>query len=135
MRGPIDFIVIGFAEPEFKGEILDELAKASQNNTIAVLAAVVVAKDKDGAVTIAEVTDDDVAAAMDKMGADPDIIDLADIAEVGEMLENNTAAGLLIIEHVWARGLKQAIANANGVLLSEGRIHPEASKELETVKR
>jgi hypothetical protein len=135
MRGPIDFIVVGFAEPEFKGEILDELAKASQNNTIAVLAAVVVAKDKDGAVTIAEVTDDDVAAAMDKMGADPDIIDLADIAEVGEMLENNTAAGLLIIEHVWARGLKQAIANANGVLLSEGRIHPEASKELETVKR
>jgi hypothetical protein len=134
MRGPIDFIVIGFAEPEFKGEILRELDKASQNNTIGVLAAVVVAKDKNGDVTIAEITDDEVAGTLKKMGADSEIIDLADIAEVGELLENDTAAGLLIIEHVWARGLKQAIVNANGVLLSEGRIHPEASKELEKAR-
>ena len=53
-----------------------------------------------------------------------------DIQEVGELLEDNSSAGLLVIEQLWAKGLKQAIIAANGTLLSEGRIHPEASEEL-----
>ena len=54
-----------------------------------------------------------------------------DIDEMGDLLENNTAAGLLVIEQLWAKPLKKALLDANGVLVAEGRIHPEAAQELD----
>jgi hypothetical protein len=47
-----------------------------------------------------------------------------DIMRVGEQLESDTAAGILVIEHVWARNLKDAISSANGFLVDYGRIQP-----------
>ncbi len=35
-----------------------------------------------------------------------------------------------MIEHLWALPLKKALIDANGVLLAEGRIHPDAANEL-----
>ena len=58
------------------------------------------------------------------------MVDSDDINEVGDLLETNTAAGFLVVEQLWAIPLKQAIINANGTLLAEGRIHPEAAAEL-----
>lgn len=130
MRGPIDFIIVGFEGNKFNGEILSELQVAVQNGTIAVLALALVAKDAEGVVTTVEATDDGVVEITQSFNLDNDLITEDDISEVGEVLENNTAAGLLIVEHLWAKGLKQAIKNAGGQLISEGRIHPEASEEL-----
>jgi hypothetical protein len=45
------------------------------------------------------------------------------------VLETNTAAGLLVIEHLWAIPLKKALIDADGVMVAEGRIHPEAAEE------
>ncbi|HIH94869.1 TPA: DUF1269 domain-containing protein, partial [Methanosarcina acetivorans] len=36
-----------------------------------------------------------------------------------------TAAAVLIIEHLWAKQLKQAIKDAGGVLVSQGMLTPE----------
>jgi hypothetical protein len=57
-------------------------------------------------------------------------IDDEDISEMSELLENNTAAGLLVVEQLWAIPLKKALLDANGVLVAEGRIHPDAAAEL-----
>lgn len=130
MRGPIDFIIVGFEGNNFKGEILNELQKAVENGTIAVLAMALVAKDENGTVAAVEVTDEPMLAVTQSFNLNNDLIDEDDINEVGEVLENNTAAGLLIVEHLWAKGLKQAIIAAGGSLISEGRIHPDASEEL-----
>jgi uncharacterized membrane protein len=131
MRGPIDYIIVGFQGNNFTGNILKELEKAANDKTIAVLALAVIARDKDGNVAAVEVTDPEISSIIQKFGLSADLISDEDVQEVGELLEDNTAAGLLVIEQLWAKGLKQAIIDANGTLINEGRIHPEASKELD----
>ena len=131
MRGPIDYIIVGFEGNNFKGEILSELKKAMDNGTIAVLDLALIVKDNAGNVEALELSslDNDIVKQIigSKSGA---LITDEDIEETGEILENNTSAGLLIVEQLWAKGLKQAIKNANGVLVAEGRIHPDASDEI-----
>lgn len=129
MRGPIDYIVVGFEGNNFKGEILRELQAASENGTIAVLALVLVAKDSDGAVTTVELDKNTVSVAS-SFTLNNDLVSEEDVIEVGDVLENNTAAGLLVVEHLWAKGLKEAIINAGGFLITDGRIHPDAMNEL-----
>lgn len=131
MRGPIDYIIVGFEVNNFTGEILKELEAASKNGTISVLALALIARDNEGNVAALSVTDDETLRLIAGFDLDQNLISDEDVAEVGDLLEDNSSAGLLIIEHLWAKGLKKAITNANGVLISEGRIHPEASKELD----
>ncbi len=131
MRGPIDYIIVGFKENKFDGSILKELKKATEDSTIAVLAVSLISKDKDGNVTVAEFSDPDAKAAISELGVDSSLIQEDDVEEVGELLENNTSAGLLIVEQLWAKDLKKAILDASGFLIAEGRIHPDASKELD----
>jgi uncharacterized membrane protein len=129
MHGPIDYIIVGFTGNNFKGDIMHELDTAIQNNTIAVLDMAVITKDAEGEVSSLELmaSDDPVMRDLAKFHTNTDhLIDTDDIVEVGEVLEPSTSAGLLIIEHLWAKGLKQALIDAKGTLLAEGRIHPEA---------
>ena len=49
-----------------------------------------------------------------------------DIRDVAEALDPGTSAGFIIFEHVWARGLKQAIVETDGVPFAEGFLTPEA---------
>ena len=133
MKGPIDYIVVGFDGPKFDGSIMQALGDAIDNGTIGLLALSVLAKDEDGnlgEIDIADVGDAYLVAVSEKQTLQNDLISEEDITEVGDLLPNNTAAGLLIIEHLWAKPLKQAIINANGTLIAEGRIHPDAQDEL-----
>lgn len=132
MRGPIDYIIVGFDQLNFNDKILEELRSQEDKGTIKVLALALVAKDSAGTVTTVDATSigDDAVVEYTQSLPGSDLVDEDDIAEVGEILENDTAAGLLIVEHLWAKGLKQAIIDANGTLLAEGRIHPEAAGEL-----
>lgn len=131
MRGPIDYIIVGFKGNNFTGEILTELQKVTADGTIAVLDLALVARDQEGNVAAVEITDGELADVLSGLNLQSGLITAEDVAETGELLEDGTSAGLLIIEQLWAKGLKQAILNTGGVLLDEGRIHPEASKELE----
>ncbi len=133
MRGPIDYIVVQFKGNNFKGEILEELIKASDAGVIAVLDLAVITRDGGGSIASVELAtlDDPVVKKIVGARSGGSLITDEDVAEIGELLEDNSAAGLLIVEQLWAKGLKQAIINAGGTLLAEGRIHPEAAKELD----
>ena len=133
MRGPIDFIVVGFEGNKFDGSIIESLSDAVEKETIRVLTLALIQKDNDGAVTMIDVADLGNEFIMNIASSTPranDVVAQDDINEVSDLLENNTAAGLLIIEHLWAKPLKQAIIDAGGVLVAEGRIHPDAAAEL-----
>lgn len=132
MRGPIDYIIVGFEGNKFTGEILNELAKATEQGTIAVLALALVARDADGTVTAIQMDQDDIEFVQitGSMDLHNELITEDDVQETGDMIDDGTAAGLLVIEHLWAKGLKQAIINAGGTLIADGRIHPEAIEEL-----
>jgi hypothetical protein len=134
MKGPIDYIVVGFDGLKFDGSIMKALADAIDNGTIRLLALSVLAKDETGTVgemNIADLGDEYLVEIGERSAVQSDLIDEEDISEIGDLLPENTAAGLLIIEHLWAIPLKEAIINANGMLIAEGRIHPDAQDELE----
>lgn len=134
MRGPIDYIVVSFSGNKFEGNIIKALEEASNNGTIDVLALALLSKDEEGNVTTLDTVNlgEEFVIEFSKIiKADDNIVTQDDIDEVGEMLENNTSAGLLVVEQLWAKPLKQAIQEANGTLIAEGRIHPDAAKELD----
>lgn len=134
MLGPIDFIVVGFQGNNFNGAVLDELSKAVEKEIIRVVALSAVAKDANGNVTAVDFNDNGdeaVLSFVEKNNLHNELVTEEDIQEVGEGLENNTAAGLLVIEHIWAKGLKSAIINAGGSLIAEGRLRPEVTNELQ----
>ena len=134
MRGPIDYIVLEFEGNQFKGEVLNALTDAVSKRIINVLDLAVILKDENGNVVSLELNNLDgelaqsiAALHREKAG----LISMEDTEEVGEVLAPNNAAGLLIIEQLWAKDLKRALINANGKLVSEGRIHPDAAAELD----
>ena len=134
MRGPIDYIVVGFEGNTFDGSVMQALADAIEQGVIGLVALAVVSKDADGAVTkldIAESGDDSMVAFVEKYQPSDEAIASDDIDEVADLVENNCTAGLLVIEQLWAKPLKKALLDAKGVLVAEGRIHPDAVSELE----
>ena len=133
MRGPIDFIIVSFTGNKFDGSIMQALSDAVGKGIVALVAMTVISKDAEGVVTklnVADIGGDYQVDLSSQAPGDTDLIQQDDIDEVSDLLENNTAAGLLVIEHLWAKPLKQAILDANGVLVADGRIHPDAAMEL-----
>ncbi len=134
MRGPIDFIVVQFPGNKFKGDILPEIQAQITAGTIALLdLALIMKDDKDEVVAIelSQSKDPAIAEFAKANSTSGGLITQEDIDEISELLEPNSSAGLLIIEHLWAKGLKKAIMDADGELIAEGRIHPDAAKELD----
>ena len=134
MRAPIDYIIVGFEGNKFDGSVLKALADAMDQDIIALVALSMIVKDADGNVAtldIADAGDAYITEFTAKYAADNSSVTQDDLDEVADLIENNCSAGLLIIEQLWAKPLKEALINANGVLIAEGRIHPEAAQELE----
>lgn len=137
MRGPIDYIIVGFEGNQFKGDILRAIAEAIDKGIIGLVALTLIVKDGEGNVKKISLSDTGDTYALEfeqKYQGDPSLIDNDDIDEVADLLENNTSAGLLAIEQLWAIPLKKAIVDAKGVLVAEGRIHPDAAAELNNKK-
>src|SRR5215216_4193060 len=100
--GPVQLIVLGFNHPNFHGEVIEELERLRESDTVRVIDALAVHKDADGV----EVFSDEQAW------------------DVLEDIPNDSAAALLLIEHHWAVPLRDAIARAGGFRLSDGFISP-----------
>lgn len=129
MLGPIDYIVVGFVGNNFDGSVLEELTKAADSGAIRVVDLLFVIKDADGNVTMAEIEDqhEELKEVAKALGHDGDLPLLSedDVEKLGAKMDNDTSAGVLVIEHLWAKGLKQALINADAILIDEGRIHPD----------
>lgn len=134
MRGPIDYILVGFDNAKFDGSVLNALAEAIDKGVIALIALSVIKKDADGTVSVFDVEDigdDFVIQFAQKYNVTSDLVSEDDKKEVSDLLVENEAAGLLVVEQLWAKPLKKALIEANGYLIAEGRIHPDAAAELE----
>lgn len=129
MLGPIDYIVVGFKGNNFDGSVLSELQKAVESGVIRVVDLLFIIKDKDGSVEMAEVFDqhDELKEVASMLGHADDLPLLTedDVAKLGEKMEPDTSAGVLVIEQLWAKGLKKALLDKGAELLDEGRLHPD----------
>ena len=150
--GPVQLIVLGFNHPEFHGEIIAELERLKESDTVRVIDALAVYKDARGEIGVEHLSNLSQEEAVElgtKVGA---LIGLgiegeegmaagavagAEAAEHGisvfsdeeawdvlEEIPNDSAAALLLIEHHWAVPLRDAIARAGGFRISDGFISP-----------
>jgi hypothetical protein len=136
MKGPIDYIIVGFEGNKFDGSILKAIGDAIDKDIIGLVALVFVQKDAQGKVTTmdaADYGDTTLTEFTAKYKSDSSLVTRDDINEMAELVKPDTAIGMLVIEHLWAIPLKEALMNANGSLVAEGRIHPAAAAELNKV--
>lgn len=151
--GPVQLIVLGFNHPNFQGEVIAELERLRENETIKVIDALAVYKDKEGQIEVehlSNLTKDEAIEFGSKVGAliglgiegEEGVVSGAiagaeaaaegihvfpepeDAWDVIEDIPPDTAAALLLIEHHWAVPLRDAIMRAGGFRLSDGFISP-----------
>ena len=150
--GPVQLIVLGFEHPEFHGEIVAELERLNESDTVRVIDALAVHKDADGGIEVAHLSNLSKEEAVElgsKVGA---LIGLGIEGEEGveagamagaeaaadgmqvfsdeqawdvlEDIPNDSAAALILLEHHWAVPLRDAIDRAGGFRISDGFISP-----------
>ena len=122
--GPIDLIALEFPGNRFRGEILPELFELVEKGIIRIIDLVVIMKDQ-GEVIVRELQELDAAhiAMFDPLEVDvSQLITDADINMIGEQLAENSTAGIMLIENLWAKQTKQAMLDAHGRLVMFERI-------------
>src|SRR4051812_50152480 len=70
--GPVQLIVLGFSEPEFHGEIIAELERLHESDTVRVIDALAVHKDADGEIEVMHLSNlskDEAIEVGSKVGA------------------------------------------------------------------
>ena len=150
--GPVQLIVIGFNHPEFHGEIIAELERLHDEQTVRVIDALAVHKDADGEIEIQHLSTLSKEEAIEvgstigaliglgiegEEGAEEGAALGAEAAEDGvevfsdgqawdvlEEIPNDSAAALILLEHHWAVPLRDAIARAGGYRIGDGFISP-----------
>ena len=127
--GPVELVVIGFPGNNFHGEIAPAIAELVETNTVRIIDCIFVIKDENGTVgsiELAELDDADLAQI------DPVVDDVSgwlsedDLRSIGDMLELNSSALLILYENVWASRLATAVRNAGGKLVLSERIPYDA---------
>jgi len=150
--GPVQLIVLGFNHPNFHGEVIAELERLRESDTVRVIDALAVYKDQAGEIEVehlSNLTQEEAIELGTKIGA---LIGLgidgeegveagaeagaemaaeginffsdADEWDVLEDIPNDSAAALILLEHHWAVPLRDAIARAGGFRVSDGFISP-----------
>ena len=150
--GPVQLIVLGFNHPNFHGEVIQELERLRDSDTVRVIDALAVHKDAEGEIEVAHLsnlTKDEAVELGSKVGAliglgiegedglekgaeagalaAADGVQIFSEEQAWDVLEdipNDSAAALILIEHHWAVPLRDAIARAGGFRLSDGFISP-----------
>jgi uncharacterized membrane protein len=150
--GPVQLIVLGFQHPNFHGEIIAELEKLRESDTVRVIDALAVYKDAAGEFEVEHLSNlskDQAIELGSKVGAlvglgiaGEDGLEAGAVAgaeaavdgvqvfsdddawDVLEEIPNDSAAALVLIEHHWAVPLRDAIMRAGGFRIGDGFISP-----------
>ena len=151
--GPVQLLVLGFNHPDFHGEVIAELERLRETDTVRVIDSLAVYKDAAGELEVEHLSNLSEQEAIElgtKIGAliglgidgeegmeagaaagaeeaAEEGIDLLGGAEEWDVLEdipNDSAAALILLEHHWAVPLRDAIARAGGFRLGDGFISP-----------
>lgn len=165
MIGPLQLLVIGFDEDKYAKEIMVELKSLRKEKIIRLFDLLYIIKHQDGTVVSKEVDDlmadeqrtygglvksllgmatDDLehvdadamaqslASAEGEFGLSED-----EIQGLADQIPNGSSAILVIFEHAWARGVREAMLNAGGYVRAQGIINPDtlvaASNQLASV--
>jgi hypothetical protein len=126
--GPIDYIVVEYPEHKPTGEAFEELLKLVESGIVRLLDLAFVRKQDDGSVLA--LSFQDVAGEAPEIavyeGASSGLLGQSDFDEVGNALEPNAAAAILVWENTWAAPFAAAVRRSGGQLVASGRIPVQA---------
>jgi uncharacterized membrane protein len=143
-------LVVGFGQGQFDGRIRAELEQLRESDTVRVIDLLAIRKGPDGKVErlqASDLSDDEaielgaIAGALIGLGAggeegaeigaelgaeraaETDLLP-HDIWYIEDVLPDDSAAAVALIEHRWAIGLRDAIRDEGGFHLADAWIHP-----------
>ena len=151
--GPVQLLVVGFDRPDFSGEVLAELERLRENDVVRVIDLLVVHKGADGVLQRLHHSDlaageaegvgavvgaliglgvaaKDEAESRAPLGATRVEAEGSHVSaeeeywSLEEAIPNDSAAAIVLIEHRWAIGTREAIRAAGGVPVADAWIHP-----------
>jgi uncharacterized membrane protein len=150
--GPVQLVVLGFQHPDFHGEIIAELERLRESDTVRVIDSLVVYKDKDGELEVEHLSnlsqqeatelgskvgaliglgiegedglEKGAAAGAEAVADGVQAFSDADAWDVIDDIPTDSAAALVLLEHHWAVPLRDAVFRAGGFRISDGFISP-----------
>ena len=150
--GPVQLLVLGFAHPDFHGDVIEELEKLRESDTVRVIDSLAVYKDAQGEIEVMHLSNLTKEEAIEVGSTIAALVGLGIAGEEGmeegaelgaeagadglevfsdelawdviEEIPNDSAAALILLEHQWAIPLRDAIIRTGGIGLGDSFIHP-----------
>jgi uncharacterized membrane protein len=147
MIGPVQLLVVGFEQPDFKGEVLAHLQTLREHDLVRVIDILLVYKDAAGELETRQVSDLSAQEAQDlgaiagaliglgaaaggdaesaaRLWSAEDGLSEEDLVDVLAEIPPDTAVAIALLEHRWAIPLREAIIAAGGFPILDTWVHP-----------
>lgn len=148
--GPVQMLIVGFTGDNFDGSIMKELDRLKEHDIVRLIDLLFVKKNEDGEIEVAQRSDLNaeeaqefgaIIGALVGLGADGEegagygalagaaelqdghVFDDDAVWYLGDAIPDGTAAAVALLEHRWAIPLRDKIAQAGGLTLSDAWIH------------
>jgi uncharacterized membrane protein len=148
--GPVQMLIVGFEGDNFDGSIMEELERLKEHDIVRLIDLLFVKKNEDGEIEVVQRSDlnaDEaeqfgaIVGALVGFGADGDdgasygalagaaelqdghVFDDDAVWYLGDAIPDGTAAAVALLEHRWAIPLRDKIAKAGGLTLSDAWVH------------
>lgn len=131
MLGPVDYLVVEFPaeKANFSGEMAAELTSLVERGLVRVLDLVLLEKNEDGSIEVAELSNADEATVGKLLSLEGDLAMLLaeeDVAKFAEIIEPGSIAAVLVYENRWAAPFGASVRRSGGQLVANGRIPTQA---------
>ena len=122
--GPVDYVVIEFAEAKLTGEGLPILLDLVAKGIIRILDAVAIKANEDGSWVRLSLADLDAAGGAWQLitGWGAEVLSQDDFDTVGAILKPGAAAAIIVYENTWAAPFAAAMLRAGGEVVAFDRI-------------
>jgi uncharacterized membrane protein len=150
--GPLQLFVVGFGQAALPLDFVNQLRRVRDDGIVRLVDALYAAKDEHGDLTQIRVTDfskeemalfgtlagalfgygaageegamlgavlGEMAAESREIGLDSD-----DMDEIADRIPRGTSAAFILLEHLWAIGLKESLRNTHGAVIASGWLTP-----------
>ena len=127
--GPVDWIVVEFPGSTFNGAIAPEITSLVDRGLVKILDLLILKKDADGALEIAELSDVEDGELGELRAFETELATLLseeDVIAAAEAIEPGSSAALLVWENLWAAPFGASVRHAGGQLVASGRIPVQA---------
>ena len=122
----IEILTLAFPGNRFNGNILPELSRLVEDETISIIDGLFVTVDAEGEPSFIELDDldesEETASLVDLVARFDELISEDDVVQLASGLEPNSSAAILVFEHTWMKPLRDAVVGSGGILLDSVRI-------------